>query len=105
MDRERKRAGSLTRRRSQTGTWNSYIVKGRTQDGTVFSRDPLNVKNIHAKNVCEGGREGRMRAGTGSRGRRQAGEEDAAGRRTGGTTEPRRRNHDDGLLHQLLFLG
>jgi large subunit ribosomal protein L28e len=33
-------------------TWNSYLVKGRTQCGTLFSRDPLNLKNIHAKNVA-----------------------------------------------------
>lgn len=38
---------------SITGRQNSYLVKRKALGkGAVFSRDPLNLTNIHAKKVC-----------------------------------------------------
>jgi large subunit ribosomal protein L28e len=34
-----------------TGNQNSYLVKRNTNGGVRFSRDPLNVTNVHSRKV------------------------------------------------------
>jgi hypothetical protein len=34
------------------GNQNSYLIKRNTNGGVRFSRDPLNLTNVHSRKVC-----------------------------------------------------
>lgn len=44
------------------GNQNSYLVKRNTNGGVRFSRDPLNLTNVHSRKVCLFGLSRRRRA-------------------------------------------